>query len=76
MAAESSAGPEKWEQVITDPNWQEKAFLVGVSSTANQSRSGNALTESLNELERLASSAGLQVSSQMHFSMQVFMVLC
>lgn len=62
MVLDHPSGPEKWEEVVMDRNWQEKAFLVGVSSAANQSRSGNALTESLNELERLASSAGLQVN--------------
>jgi hypothetical protein len=57
-----SSGPEKWENMVTDATWQEKAFLVGVSSVAAQNRSGYLIEESLNELERLANSAGLQVA--------------
>ena len=63
VAAEESSGPERWEDVARDANWQEKALLVGVSSAAEQARSGYLIGESLNELERLANSAGLQVIS-------------
>ena len=62
VAAEESSGPERWEDVAHDANWQEKALLVGVSSVAEQARSGYLIGESLNELERLANSAGLQVA--------------
>ena len=52
--------PEKWDDV-TDENWQETAFLVGVSSKGRQERTGYTIPESLDELARLANSAGLQV---------------
>lgn len=61
QAAFTSAGPEKFEDVGSNAKWQERAFLVGVTSVAEQKASGYTLTESLNELERLANSAGLQV---------------
>jgi len=61
VAVADPTGPERWEDVVVDANWQEKALLVGVSSVAAQTRSGYLINESLNELERLANSAGLQV---------------
>ena len=55
------SGPEQFEDIGSNDKWQEKAFLVGVTSAAEQKASGYSLKDSLNELERLANSAGLQV---------------
>ena len=52
--------PEKWDDVTVE-DWQETAFLAGVSSKGRQERTGYTITESLDELARLANSAGLQV---------------
>lgn len=56
--------PERWEETRqATEDWAEKAFLVGASSKTQQHKSGYTVTESLDELARLASSAGLQVST-------------
>lgn len=63
------ADAERWAaRTATVQAETETAFLVGVQVRGQQKKMGYSMAESLQELGRLASTAGLQVHSQWHFT--------